>query len=87
MSPVEKSELEQRAERAGLNLSEYIRRKSLGRKVKTMVDGKALKELHRIGVNLNQIAVVANRGQLEEVEKQARSTMEELRELIEQIES
>lgn len=83
LSPQEKEELEARADRAGLSLSEYLRRRALGKKIKTQIEGKALKELNRIGVNLNQIARAANRGNL--VDQQAREAIKELRALMDQI--
>ncbi len=86
LSPNEKEELEARADRAGLSLSEYLRRKALGKPVKTKVDGKALKELNRIGVNLNQLARAANRGDIL-IGGQVREAIEELRSLIEEIDS
>lgn len=86
LSPKEKEELEARADRAGLSLSEYLRRKALGKPVKTKVDGKALKELNRIGVNLNQLARAANRGDLL-LDGQAKEAIQELRALIEKIDS
>ena len=83
LSPQEKKELEARADRAGLTLSEYLRRRAFGRKVQTQIEGKALKELNRIGVNLNQIARAANRGEL--VGQQATEAIKELRALMDQI--
>lgn len=86
LSPNEKEELEQRADRAGLSLSGYLRRKALGKPVKTKVDGKALKELNRIGVNLNQLARRSNeRSLLSDVPVQ--KAIEELRSLIREIDS
>jgi len=83
LSPQEKEELEARADRAGLSLSEYLRRRALGKKIQTQIEGKALKEMNRIGVNLNQIARAANRGDL--VDQQAREAIKELRALMDQI--
>lgn len=85
LSPNEKEELEERAERAGLSLSAYIRRRALGKPVKTQVDKQATHELNRIGVNLNQIAHVANAGDLEHIEAEAAETIEEVRALIEEL--
>lgn len=86
LSPREKEELEQRAEKAGLSLSEYLRKRALGKPVKTKVDGKALKEMNRIGVNLNQLARAANRGDVL-IGGQVREAIRELRDLIEKIDS
>jgi hypothetical protein len=85
LSPKEKAELEDRAERAGLSLAEYLRRRALGKPVKTQVDKEATHELNRIGVNLNQIAHVANAGDLEHIQGQAAEAIEEVRALIEEL--
>jgi hypothetical protein len=85
LSPKEKAELEDRAERAGLSLAEYLRRRALGKPVKTQVDKEATHELNRIGVNLNQIAHVANAGDLEHIQSQAAEAIEEVRALIEEL--
>lgn len=85
LSPREKEELEDRADRAGLSLAEYLRRQALGKQIKTRVDKKATHELNRIGVNLNQLARAANRGDLHDVAAQVGEVIEELRELIEEI--
>ena len=85
LSPKEKSELEDRAERAGLSLAEYLRRRALGKPVRTRVDKEATHELNRIGVNLNQLARAANAGKLEAVSDRAEAAIEELRALIEEL--
>jgi hypothetical protein len=85
LSPKEKEELERRAERAGLSLSAYLRRRGLGRPIKTRVEKEATDELNRIGVNLNQIARVANAGDLKHIQSQAAEAIEEVRALIEEL--
>jgi hypothetical protein len=68
LTTFERSGMEAKAARTGLSLSEYCRRAILGHRVTTstepqQVNTEALVELNRVGVNLNQIARVANRGE------------------------
>lgn len=61
----ERADLEAKANAAGLDLSEYCRRRALGYRlpaVRTGADERLLLEVNRIGVNLNQIAKAANLG-------------------------
>jgi hypothetical protein len=85
LSPDEKEELEQRAERAGLNLSEYIRRRALGEEIQTEVEEEAIRQIRRAGVNLNQIAKWANEGKDKAVHSAAKSTIQEVKEAIRQL--
>ncbi|MDT7858301.1 MobC family plasmid mobilization relaxosome protein, partial [Rubrivirga sp. S365] len=49
-----------------LSVSDYVRRRTLGKPIAPRVDLAARNELNRIGVNLNQIARAANQaGQVE----------------------
>ena len=82
LSPNEKEELEQRAERAGVTLSEYIRRKALERKIKTKVEEEAIRQVRRIGVNLNQIARWANENRDQAVHAAAQETIAEVKKAI-----
>jgi hypothetical protein len=66
----ERAALEERAERVGLSLSEYVRRQSLGRpmparRADVQHQAKLATALLRIGVNLNQIAKHMNAGRAE----------------------
>lgn len=57
--------VEAQAATAGLDPSEFIRRRVLGRKVapaRTVADERLLVEINRVGVNLNQIAKAAHLG-------------------------
>ena len=42
-------------------LSEYIRRRAIGRKIVSKTDMQTIAQIHKAGVNLNQIARVVNR--------------------------
>jgi predicted HicB family RNase H-like nuclease len=85
LSPTEKAELEERAERAGLSMSEYIRRRALGKRVKSAVDEEAVRQMQRVGVNLNQIARRAHQQGVEAVEGQALSVVRDLREVVKRL--
>ena len=60
VSGAEKAELRESAEEAGVTVSEYVRRRSLGRPVTARADRETRVLLRRIGVNLNQLARAAN---------------------------
>ena len=85
LSPNEKAELEGRAERAGLSLSEYIRRRALGKPVKTAVEEEAVRQMQRVGVNLNQLVKRAHQQGVEAVEGQALSVVRDLREVVKKL--
>lgn len=68
LTEIERAEIEDRASAYGLSLSEYMRRQSRGRPLPPRVVEQRTRAalataLLRIGVNLNQIARAANRGQ------------------------
>lgn len=66
VSVAEKAGIERAAGEAGLSVSEYLRRRALGRPVEARVDAAARGLLRRLGVNLNQLVRVAHRaGQVE----------------------
>jgi hypothetical protein len=57
--------LHQQAQAAGLSLSDLVRQRALKGRVRVprnRASGELLTELNRIGVNLNQIAHMLNRG-------------------------
>lgn len=56
----EKARVRDLAAAGGLSVSEFGRRRMLGRPVTSRVDEAAERQLRRIGVNLNQIARAAN---------------------------
>ena len=60
VSAAEKTELRGSAREAGLTVSEYVRRRSLGQPVVARADRETRVLLRRIGVNLNQLARAAN---------------------------
>ena len=66
LTVAEKARVREAARRGGLSISEYVRRRTLGRPVTSRVDADAERQLRRIGVNLNQLTRVANAaGQVE----------------------
>ena len=56
LTPAEKAEMVQTAQSAGLSVAELVRRRVLGRPVRSKADAEARRSLRRIGGNLNQIA-------------------------------
>ena len=56
LTPAEKAEMVQTAQSAGLSVGELVRRRVLGRPVRSKSDAEARRSLRRIGGNLNQIA-------------------------------
>ena len=60
VSAAEKAALQGSAREAGLTVSEYVRRRSLGQPVTARADRETRVLLRRIGVNLNQLARAAN---------------------------
>lgn len=59
----ERAFVEAQAAAAGLDLAEFIRRRSLGRRIapaRAVADERLLLEINRIGVNLNQITARFN---------------------------
>ena len=65
VTTAERAELEARAQRAGVTLTEFCRRAVFGQTVQERRSDpadRALAELNRVGVNLNQIARGMNAG-------------------------
>lgn len=60
LTATEKARVREAARQGGLSISEYVRRRTLGRAVTSRMDADAERQLRRIGVNLNQLARVAN---------------------------
>jgi len=85
LSPKEYEEIQDRAERAGLSVAEYLRRRALGKPISTKVEKKTTEELNRIGVHLNQIAHRASSEDLPDVASEAETAIQEVRALIDQI--
>lgn len=68
MTTLERADVEAKAASSGRSISDYCRRAILGHRVTAstepqQVNAEALVELNRVGVNLNQIARAANRGE------------------------
>ena len=66
VTEAEETELRERAQAARLSMGAYLRRRALGRRVRSAVERRLgaaeLRELNRIGVNLNQMARTLNSG-------------------------
>ena len=64
VTEAEAEELQERAQGARLSMGAYLRRRGLGQRVRMAAElGAAeLRELNRIGVNLNQMARAMNSG-------------------------
>jgi hypothetical protein len=61
LAPTERAELEAAAEVAGLTVSEYVRRRVLGRKVVAplaLTDAQTLAELRRLGGLVKHLATI-----------------------------
>ena len=59
VTAAEETELRERAQAARLSMGAYLRRRALGQRVRMASE---LRELNRIGVNLNQMARALNSG-------------------------
>lgn len=79
LSADEKASLQQSAGEAGLTVSEYVRRRSLGRPVAARADRETRVLLRRIGVNLNQLARSANTSGASASEQRLYEALTELR--------
>ena len=66
VTEAEAEELRERAQAARLSVGAYVRRRALGRRVRVASEWRLgaaeLRELNRIGVNLNQMARAMNSG-------------------------
>ncbi|PAP74563.1 plasmid mobilization protein [Rubrivirga marina] len=71
VTSVERDQIREAASQAGLSVSEFLRRRALGRPVVPLADAAARKALRRIGVNLNQLVRRANAGGATEAKAQA----------------
>ena len=70
LTEAERDAVRRAADDSGLTVSAYARRRLLGRPVAPLVDGRAQRELNRIGVNLNGLVRAA-------VQRLGRSTVED----------
>ena len=66
VTEAEAEELQERAQGARLSMGAYLRRRGLGQRVRSAIERRLgaaeLRELNRIGVNLNQMARALNSG-------------------------
>ena len=83
MTSVERDRIREAASQAGLSVSEFLRRRALGRPVVPLADAAARKALRRVGVNLNQIVRRANVGGAAEAE--ARAAIDDVRAAVARI--
>lgn len=63
----ERQEIQEQAEASGLSLSEYVRRRTLGRRVDSVMDVRMLSELRRQGGLLKKIFNESNGMYSEEI--------------------
>lgn len=79
----EHDQLQIKAKESGLSLAEFCRRSALKRKIHSTADAELVRQLSRIGNNLNQVAKHYHEGQpaeqsLRELVSQLRNTLEKL---------
>ena len=77
VTSVERDRIREAASQAGLSVSEFLRRRALGRPVVPLADAAARRALRRVGVNLNQLVRRANSGGATEAE--ARAAIDDVR--------
>ena len=84
VTEAEAEELQERAQGARLSIGAYLRRRGLGQRVRMATDRRLgaaeLRELNRIGVNLNQMARAMNSGAASPAG--TRETVEQVSELV-----
>ena len=89
LTEAERKAIRRAAADSGLTVSAYARRRLLGRPVAPLVDGRAQRELNRIGVNLNQLVRAANGGtsrpDVERLVAEARAAVAEVREAVQRL--
>ena len=93
LTAAEREVVRRSAADSGLTVSAYARRRLLGRPVAPLVDGRAQRELNRIGVNLNQLVRAANGGtapsatrpDAEYLVAEARAAVAEVREAVQRL--
>ena len=89
LTEAEREAVRRAAADSGLTVSAYARRRLLGRPVAPLVDGRAQRELNRIGVNLNQLVRAANGGtsqpDTERLVTEARAAVAEVREAVQRL--
>ncbi len=86
VTSAELAHVEAQAAQAGLPVSDYVRRRALGGRItarQTATDERALDELNRIGVNLNQLTHAANMGKT--LEGKLADTLDQLQRQLEKV--
>lgn len=78
LTPAERDRVKEWAASTGLSVSDYVRRRTLGKPIAPRVDLVARRELNAIGTNLNQIARAANQAGQVELAHEARAVYEEV---------
>ena len=85
VTEAEAAELQERAQAARLSMGAYLRRRALGQRVRSAVERRLgaaeLRELNRIGVNLNQMARAINSGAVS-APAETREAVERVSELV-----
>ncbi len=85
LSPKEKEKLEKRAERAGLSINAYVRKKALGKPVKPRVEKNLINELNQIGASARRLAQWASERQDRAVKAKIDALIEDLSAAIEKL--
>jgi hypothetical protein len=80
LTPAEYATICQKSEVGGLGLAEYCRRSALSRRIEPKANQEAVRQLSRIGVNINQIAKHYNQGSV--AETSLRELVKQLREIM-----
>lgn len=82
VTPEEKAALGRLAADAELSVSEFLRRRALGRPVRARTDAAVERQMWAVGVTLNQLARVANRAGQVERASELGAALDELRAAI-----
>ncbi len=83
LSPVEREQLKEEADFAGLSISELVRRRALGRPVHAAIDLTMIRELRRLGglQKLTMNKLMHNRG----ISEECLATIKALRDAVERV--
>lgn len=82
LTPAEHERVKEWAASTHLSVSDYVRRRTLGKPIANRTDIAARGELNRIGVNLNQLARAANEAGQVELADEARAVFEEVMQAV-----
>ncbi len=80
LTPSEYATICQKAEASGVGLAEFCRRSALSRRIEAKADAEAVRQLSKIGVNINQVAKHYNQGT--KAEESLRELVKQLREIM-----